>query len=179
MSNNYPKWSDIVNPVSSIPTIEWNAKPTLEPQTKVELEYSTEGMTPEQVEVLTAWEQVKVDLARLKKYELELRKCVVYDSGIFNAEKTSGIEHVALADGSTLDATKKENYVFINGKPALETALDNFSEELADLLVKWNPALSVSTYKQLSPEQQAHFNDCLEIRIGAPTLEIKAPKAKK
>ncbi len=59
-----------------------------------------------------------------------------------------------------------------------DEALEHFSEDMAPMLVKWTPTLSVSNFKKLSEAEQAHFDKALEIKDGAPTLEIKAPKAK-
>jgi len=147
---------------------------------EVELEYPVSGLNAEQVELLTVWENTKNQLKVLKEYEMQLRKIAVYDSGLFDNDKTSGTENIALGDGYKLTSVKKETYHLKaddNGE-AVEKALDNFTDIEAGLLVKWTPELSVSNYKKLPEDKQAYFNDCLEIRTGAPSLEIKPPKAK-
>lgn len=132
-------------------------------------------MTPEQVELLTEWEKTQTQLKTLKAYEMELRKCVVYSGGFFDASKTSGTQHAELDGGYKLTAVKSENYNL--NSDLVEGVLAHFSDDLAKLLVSWKATLSVSTYKKLSAEQQALFNGCLEITNGAPKLEIKSPKA--
>ena len=154
----------------------WVAPATPDLTTPVELPYETAGLLPEQVEILTIWENTKAQLTKLKEYEMQVRKVIVYDGGFFSADKTSGTEHFTLAGGYDLTSVKKETYNLDSDK--VESALENFTEAEAALLVKWTATLSVANYKKLSPEQQAFFNECLEIKIGAPTLEIKAPKAR-
>lgn len=144
----------------------------------VELPYATDGLAPEQIEILTVWENTKKQLDTLKKFEMECRKVIVYDSGFFDINKTSGTEHVALPGGYDLVSVKKENYKLTNANNETDEALEHFSEDMAAMLVKWTPDLSVSTFKKLTEEQQAFFDKALEIKNGAPTLEIKAPKVK-
>lgn len=142
----------------------------------IELPYSLEGLNEDQIQALTMWENAKAILNKVKTFEMEMRKAIVYDGGFFTEDKTSGTEHITLGGGYSLTSVKKENYNLDSNK--VEAALTNFSDDLAELLVSWKATLSVSAYKKLTEPQQAFFNDCLEITNGAPTLEVKATKVK-
>lgn len=157
----------------------WSIPVTPNFDNPVELPYATEGLQPEQIKVLTVWENTKKQLEVLKKYEMELRKAIVTDSGFFDKNKTAGTEHFILPGGYDLVSVKKENYSLTNDNNETDEALEHFSEDMAAMLVKWTPTLSVSNFKKLTTEDQAHFDKALEVRNGAPTLEIKAPKAGK
>lgn len=159
------------------PSFNWRAS-TPDLNAPFTMQAPTEGLQPEQIELLTEWEKVQAQLKSLKLYEMELRKCVVYQAGFFNDDKKSGVERVTLAGGYQLESTKKENYNLKQDKSLIETALEPFSDTEAELLVTWKATLSVSNYKKLPDEKKAHFNGVLEITDGAPTLEIKPPKAK-
>lgn len=158
---------------AEVAPVDWH---TLTPDLSVPfaLEQPTEGMTPEQVELLTEWEKTQAQLRTLKAYEMTLRKCVVYEGGWFDAAKTSGTQHADLGGGYKMTAVKSENYNL--NSDLVDNVLKNFSDDLAKLLVSWKATLSVSTYKKLTKEQQDLFNGCLNITNGAPTLEIKPPK---
>ncbi len=168
-----------LNPVQPAPEpFKWAIPATPDFTTPVELPYATDGLLPEQIEILTVWENTKKQLDTLKKFEMECRKVIVHDSGFFDTNKTSGTEHAALPGGYDLVSVKKENYTLTDANGETEEALTHFDDTLAALLVKWTPTLSVSTFKKLTAAEQAHFDKALEIRSGAPTLEIKAPKTK-
>lgn len=157
---------------------KWSIPTTPDFTNPIELPYATEGLSPEQVEILTVWENTKAQLESLKKFEMECRKAIVYDSGFFDTGKTSGVEHVTLSGGYDLTSTKKENYNLTNKDGETDEALTHFDDTLADMLVSWKPTLSVTAFKKLTFEQQAFFDKALEIKTGAPTLEIKPPKTK-
>lgn len=171
--NNWPEGTKTHNDLIEAVSLDWH---TLTPDLAAPfaLAQPTDGMTPEQVELLTEWEKTQAQLKTLKAYEMELRKCVVYQGGWFDAAKTSGTQHVELDGGYKLTAVKSENYNL--NSDLVDDVLKHFSDDLAKLLVSWKATLSVSTYKKLSADQQALFNGCLEITNGAPKLEIKPPK---
>jgi hypothetical protein len=50
--------------------------------------------------------------------------------------------------------------------------------EVANVLVKWEPKLSETAYKNADSETQKLFDGCLTIKPGKPSLEIIEPKAK-
>lgn len=156
--------------------LKWTAPAVPNLSEPVELPYKVDGLSDEQKELLTVWENTKTQLTKLKSYEMELRKAIVYDGGFFDADKTSGTEHAALGDGYKLTSVKKETYTLKNENGETDAALTLFTDDEAALLVKWTPTLSVSNYKKLSEEKQAFFNGALEIKDGAPTLDIKQTK---
>lgn len=165
-------------PVSTVeePKPAWIMPVVPDLETPVELPYATEGLTEDQIRALYIWENTKAQLTKLKAFEMEVRKAIVYDGGFFNEDVTTGTERVELGGGYELKSVKKETYNL--DSDLVEAALENFTEDEAKLLVSWVANLSVTNYKKLTPEKQAFFNDCLDIKTGAPTLEIKTPKAK-
>ena len=133
-------------------------------------------LTPEDNLLLEQWYEAQKSLALLKVQEMELRKKAV--ARFFNEDDREGTMRYPLPDGFKLKAVKKQNYKLKNDAGQTDAALEKLSEDMAGMLVKWTPDLSVSNYKKLAPELQAVFNDCLEITDASPTLEIEAPKTK-
>lgn len=185
VSQAKPYFNDPYSPEATAPisqneisakVLKWVAPAVPNLTEAVELPYKTDSLSDEQKELLTVWENTKAQLTKLKSYEMELRKAIVYDGGFFDADKTSGTEHATLGDGYKLTSVKKETYTLKNENGETDAALNNFTDSEAELLVKWTPTLSVSNYKKLSEEKQAFFNGALEIKDGAPTLEIKPSK---
>lgn len=164
------------NEISAPAPAKWTAPAVPNLTEAVELPYKVDGLSDDQKELLTVWENTKAQLTKLKTYEMELRKAIVYDGGFFDDSKTSGTEHSDLGDGVKLTSVKKENYTLKNENGETDAALARFTDDEAALLVKWTPTLSVSNYKKLSEEKKAFFNGALEIKEGAPTLEVKPTK---
>lgn len=133
-------------------------------------------LTAEDNKLLEDWYTLQAQLKLAKDSEMELRKAVV--ARFFNEDDREGTMRYPLPDGYKLKAVKKQNYKLKNENGETDKVLENVSEDLAALLVKWTPTLSISTFKKLAPEIQAVFNDCLEITDASPTLEIEEPKTK-
>lgn len=128
--------------------------------------------------LLATWYDSQSQLKRLKDEEMELRKEVV--ARFFDPEDKEGTKRYDLPDGFKLKVVKKQNYKLLNDKGQLDAALETLKDDtLAELLVKWTPTLSVTTYKALTPTIQAVLNGTLEITDASPTLEIEEPKTKK
>jgi hypothetical protein len=153
--------------------------PTPPDTNNIEIPGGVGSLNAEQAAMVRAWEAAKSYQTTIKEYEMVLRKMIVQHTGIFNSLITSGTENVALDNGYKLTAVKKESYNLDNTDDKVEKALANFTDLEAALLVNWKPTLSVTAYKALPDDKKAHFNGCLEITTGAPTLEIKEPKTKK
>lgn len=131
----------------------------------------------EKMELLDKWYYAKAKLDTVKESEMELRKLVVAE--FFDPNDHEGTKRFDLPDGYKLKVAKKQNYKLKNDSGELDKALENVSEDLAALLVKWTPSLALANYKTLSVELQKEiFSGCLEITDAAPTLEIENPKAK-
>jgi hypothetical protein len=132
-------------------------------------------MTPEQLQLLKDWNAAKNNLNYYKDAEMTLRKQIVAE--FTDPLKDSGTENVDMPAGYTLKIEKSLDYKL--DKDKVDEALAHFDDTTADVLVKWSPTLSVSFYKQLTPEKQALFNGCLTIKPSAPTVTIVEPKVKK
>ena len=57
--------------------------------------------------------------------------------------------------------------------------LNNGNFDVANRLVKWQPELSLSQYKLLTPEESALIDAVIVTKDGAPDLEILPPKESK
>lgn len=145
---------------------------------------------------LLAWKAAQDQLAAAKELEMSLREGV--GEFVFPTDKRkSGVNNHDLGNGYTLKLGHKLNYNLV-GKPEtsdrnadVEAAMDriealgNEGAFLADRLIKWKPELSVSEYKELDADNPTHkaikaiIDEILEIKPGAPSLEIREPKAKK
>lgn len=138
--------------------------------------------------LLAKWERSKAALEIAKADEMEQRKAV--DAFAFDPNKKSGTQRIALANGYELKSVRKLNYGFIKtpegklNKAALENALRAIEakpngELIAERLVKWNPDLSLTEYKQLPADMKAIIDTVIVTTDGAPSLEIIPPKGQK
>lgn len=138
--------------------------------------------------MLLQWDNAKVALEQAKELEMQLRKAVV--DFAFDPNKQSGTERIELGNGYEAKAVKKLNFGFIKNeegkldKAAIDKALSKIEKDgpvgvlIADRLVKWTPALSMTEYNQLDPKYKKIIDEVIETTEGAPTLEIIAPKNK-
>jgi len=149
--------------------------------------------------VLAEWEKAKLALAEAKELEMEMRK-KAFALG-FGADAKEGTNAIPLANGYELKGVKKLNYklkapVGFTGDTvdAIDETIDKFrhiSNEggfIADRIFKWSVDMSIAEYRKLVEESEyeapkkrmlEELNKVLEISEASPTLEIKAPKAKK
>ena len=138
---------------------------------------------------LAAWEASKKAIEDAKAEEMRLRKEFV--DFAFDPGKREGTERIELHNGYEAKAVKKLNYGFrpLREGQSINDAVDEALSELeksgpqgkfvADRLVKWTAALSLTEYRELSPEHKAIFDKVVETKDAAPTLEIVAPKGKR
>jgi hypothetical protein len=135
-------------------------------------------MTEEQMKLLEEWRLAKAEADSVKPIlakEQELRKQVF--AAFYPAPK-EGTNTLDLAEGWKLKGVYKLD------RKIDEAALPAVTEQLremgvnADILVKWSPGLKTATYKELTAEQRAVFDQALTVKPGSPTLELVAPKAK-
>lgn len=124
--------------------------------------------------LISEWERADQNQREWRAREIELRARVV--SLLFDSSKQSGVEHLELANGWKLSATKKLDYKLNNKNNELDEALKGFDDALAELLVKWEPKLSVSNYQALTPALQSKLSGCLTIKPAMPSLEMVGPK---
>jgi hypothetical protein len=151
--------------------------------------YTDAEFEAERTRLLVDWEAQKVALEVAKEKEMTARKAVV--DFAFDPNKTSGTERVELGNGYVAKAVKKINYGWIKdesgklNKKLIDKALEKIEkiggavgELVAERLVKWEPSLSLTEYKQLDDKFKKVIDEVIVTTEGAPTLEIIAPKAK-
>lgn len=150
-------------------------------------------------EALLAWEASKKALEAAKENEMTLRKAA-FAAG-FGDEAKEGTNTVDLGNGYQLKGVKKLNYTLkapegykgntvdaIDDTVELFARISNEGEFVAERLFKYSVDMSVSEYRKLveeaeySPIKKQMLDALLKVLViteGAPTLEIKEPKAKK
>lgn len=132
-------------------------------------------MTTEQLySKIGRWNELQSKLASIKDEEMKLRK------EIFEECFPSPVEGVATIDmpeGWQLKGTYKLT------RSLDEAALPAVIAELhkhkvsTDRLVTYKPNLSISEYRKLDPKWQHVLEQAMEIKPGAPTLALVAPKS--
>lgn len=121
------------------------------------------------------WYELQKELTRVKAKEMLLRiKIFKY----YFPLPEEGTNSADLADGYVLKGVHK-----IDRKidvAALTVLKDLFiaGKIKIDDLVKWDPALKVKEYRELTKEQIQLFDRCLIVKPGSPALEIVLPKKK-
>lgn len=135
-------------------------------------------MTEEQVQLLEEWRQAKLAADAVKPTiakEQQLRKQVF--ASFYPAPK-EGTNTLELAEGWKLKGVYKLD------RKIDEAALPAVAEQLremgvnSDTLIAWKPDLKTATYKELTAEQRAVFDQALTVKPGSPTVELVAPKVK-
>lgn len=142
-------------------------------------------------DLLMLWDSRKKSIEQAKESEMELRKYIV--SRAF-PNKKEGMNNKDLGNGYTLKAGVKYNYNLADND-TVEKCLDEIAKIgnqggfIADRLVSWQPSFLITEYRALQEEKDkgdrtaieilSVINEMLTITESAPTLEIKAPKAKK
>jgi hypothetical protein len=136
--------------------------------------------------LLAIWDEKKQALEAAKAGEMEARKAV-FEFNFPNPQP--GVNRVELNNGYKLKATHKVNYKFAASNDAIDKAEDACCELgaegkfLAERIICWKAEPSVSEYKKLDlsnpvhVQVKKHIDSVLEIKAGAPTLEIEAPKS--
>ena len=155
--------------------------------------------------LLLEWQQAQAVLAAAKETEMSLRKACV-EAG-FGENVKEGMNNLDLGEGYTLKAGVKFNYKLKapegydgTAVDAVDDAIEAFgriSNEgafIAGRLFKFTVDMSISEYRDLCEKAKfeevakyngpytkmlAELNKVLDISEAAPSLEIKAPKAKK
>jgi hypothetical protein len=106
-------------------------------------------LTAEKIEKLKAWYAAKSSADAFKDSEFQLRTQVVSEAG-FTADKVTGSETISLQNwpGWKLQAKKVQTYKLERDTTiAFLNALGPLNVELANKIVKWEPVLSESIYK--------------------------------
>ena len=141
--------------------------------------------------LLLEWQASKDAIERAKVYEMDLRKYIVKREF---PKPTEGMNNKDLGNGYVLKAAIKYNYNLADNDTVEATLeklskLGNAGSAISDRLVSWKPNFLLTEYRQLQEDKEKGsqfanqaldiINSMLTITEGAPTLEIKEPKAKK
>jgi len=122
---------------------------------------------------VSAWKKITDKIAPLVAEEKELRKklCEKW----FKSPR-EGTNKIVLGFGKELKMT------YMITRKLDEAALDAASlaklidPELVGQVVKYKPSVSVSGWKELSPDQRSKFKDIITEEPGSPQLKIETPK---
>lgn len=133
-------------------------------------------------EDLTKWYELQQQLAAVKASEMLLRTKIY--KGLF-VEPKEGTNSIPLSAGWVLKAKRTiQRDIDLAAFQALatmdqETQKSKFSEAgiVPEIMIKWKPELVTKSYRALTPEQLAIFDQCLIIKDGSPALEIVLPAA--
>ena len=135
--------------------------------------------------LLTEWQAKKFALEQAKAAEMEIRKKVV--TLMHDPAKSGKTETFQLGSGYKVKLKVPIYYSFVKDenkkldRDRLDLAIDtieNDSDEgllIAKKLVRWNPELSVTEYKNLPDRYRQIIDDVLITSEGAPSLEIVEP----
>jgi len=144
-----------------------------------------------QDELLMCHQDLKTELADLKEREMELRKYIVKRAF---PNPNEGVNTLELGNGYQLKAKVAFNYK-LEENDKVEAGLEKISRIgndgafIADRLVSWTPNFLLTEYRALQEASNGgsltakailkEVHEFLVITDAAPTLDIKAPKAKK
>lgn len=132
--------------------------------------------------ILLEWKNAKGVLDAAKDKEMSLRKVIVEESGLFDANSGQGTENYELGNGWKLKAVKKLNYSVDNtdnkayGILAAISELDPVSAHLAQKVLSFTPSLRLTEYRELGPQAKALLDTIITTKPASPTLELIPPK---
>lgn len=124
-------------------------------------------------EEMSEWFNLTVELARVKEREMELRKKIF---GAYFPMASEGVNDFPLAGGFVLKGTRKID------RKVDEAMLAAKQNELLEKkipvssLIKWKPELVTKEYRKLTDADRIIFEQILDIKDGAPSVEIVKPK---
>ena len=188
-----------VAPVAPAPKLNVPSNTALDRSTG-EILFEDDGKTPyDRDNLLMDWRKSKDVLDKAKAQEADLRGKVV--ACYSDPDKETGTENVPIGNQWFVKVEKKLNFTLksfnegVSKQQAVGAALtamaqatkDSQGNELnpqlgavvAARLVKWEPELSVSEYKQLLPGHREIIDSVLEVKPGSPTVTLVPPKEKK
>lgn len=132
-------------------------------------------MTTEQLySKIGRWNELQAKLASIKDEEMKLRKEIFEECFPTPVEGTATID---MPEGWALKGTYKLT------RSIDEAALPAVLAELrkhkvsTDTIITYKPNLSLSNYRKLDPKWRRVLEQAMEIKPGAPTLELVAPKS--
>ncbi len=125
------------------------------------------------MEDLNKWYLLQEEVRKAKAAEMLLRTKIFR---YFFPSPEEGTNSYKLPDGHVL---KGKHNITRNIDPGTLQAMGEQFREAGihcDILVKWEPTLKTSVYRELTEEQAHLFDQCLIIKDGSPSLEIVLPK---
>lgn len=149
-------------------------------------EYTEAEYIAERDRLLQEWQAAKAILESAKARELETRTASV--DFMADPEKVGSVDNVDLGNGYKAKMKIPINYGFIKDasgkldKSRIDKALSKIEKDgaagelIAERLVKWDPKLSLTEYKLLSPKYKNIIDEVIVTSEGTPTLEIVEPK---
>lgn len=145
-----------------------------------EINYINQGckrvLTHEQCNQLIAeWHTADQQQKFWRQKELELRAALVTEK----FTKVKGTERIDLDAGWQLVIERGLDYKLENKNNETADVLDELPSEVAALLVKWKPELSVTNYNETTQEIRDMLNAVLTIKPASPTVKLVPPKASK
>lgn len=132
--------------------------------------------------LLMQWDAAKVELAKAKALESQLRNEVVrrlYPDVEADAEGTKNID---LGGGYKVKTVFKQSRRLNNKNGEVVEALEKIdkmgagAKVIAERLVKWEPKLSKSEYDKLPVEIKNIIDKVITMRPATPTVELVKPK---
>lgn len=135
--------------------------------------------------LLQIWQHAKEALEMAKAEEMESRVAAV--DFMADPEKVGKTDNVELGNGYKAKIKIPVTYSFVKDsnnkldKTAIDKALSKIEKDpngelIAERLVKWTPALSLTEYNLLTEKHKTIINAVLVTSEGTPTLEIVEPK---
>lgn len=122
---------------------------------------------------LERWYKVKAELDKLRAEEMVLRKRLF---GAYFPDPKEGTNDFELGGGYVLKGGYKiERKIEL---PVFLAYKDKFTAAgiPVDAIVAYKPELALKEYRKLTDGQRTLFDACLEIKPGAPSMEIVMPK---
>lgn len=138
------------------------------------------ALTPD--EILVKWQQARDELKRVAAEEMQYRLMAIttFFPNI-NRQTAEGTNNYELGNDYKLKCTFKLNYQLDN-RDKVDNMLDKLSDIgedgkfVAERIVKWSPNLSLTEYRQLTPEHKTIVDGVIIIKPAMPSLEIVEPK---
>lgn len=132
---------------------------------------------------LYEWFTLRDQIAKLRVKEHFLREKIVRVMYPMPKEGTNNYD-LGLVDEASKGFMLKMTYGFTRkvDKVLLEQIKPQLREKFGvnpDLLVRYTPELETKKWRELTAEQAAFFNQCLEIKLDSPQLKVEPTAAKK
>lgn len=133
------------------------------------------AVTPEDI---AKWNDLKLELARVKASEMLLRLKLY--GGLFH-DPDEGTNTLEMLEGWKLKAVRvidRKVDIAMANNLAVEGGPFHLAGIRAADLIEWKPELKIKEYRTLTAEQKLVFDQCLTIKDGSPQLSLVAPKGK-